>query len=30
MYGLFTYIYSKNGSNVGKSSSTMEHLGIYD
>ena len=28
MYGIFTYIYPKNHPNVGKYSSTMEHLGI--
>jgi hypothetical protein len=25
--GIFTYIYHKHGPNVGKYSSTMEHLG---
>jgi hypothetical protein len=25
--GIFTYIYHQNGPNVGKYSSTMEHLG---
>ena len=28
MYGIFNYIYPKNGPNVGKYSSTMEHLGV--
>ena len=29
MYGIFTYIYPKNGPNVGKYSSTMEHMDAY-
>ena len=28
MYGIFTYIFPKNCPNVGKYSSTMEHMGM--
>ena len=27
--GIFTYIYPKNHQNIGKYTSTMEHLAVY-